>query len=49
LGAGHIAHVGHGRFGGGRHRFAGGGYYDYGLGCPYYPTYTYNYPYYCDY
>jgi hypothetical protein len=49
FGAGRIAHVDHDRFGGARHRFAGGGNYDYGLGCPYYPYYTHNYPYYCDY
>jgi hypothetical protein len=47
FGAGGIAHVGHGHFGGGRHRFAGGGYYN--SGCPYYPRYSYNYPFYCDY
>jgi hypothetical protein len=46
LGADRMAHGGHERFGAGRHRFVGG---DYGLSCPYYPYYTYNYPYYCDY
>lgn len=45
LGAGRIA--GHDRLGVGRHRLARG-YYGYGLDCPYYPNYTYNYPY-CDY
>ena len=49
LGAGSTAHFGHSRFDGGRHRFAGGGYYDDGLGCPYYPYYAYNSPYYCNY
>jgi hypothetical protein len=34
-------------FGGGRRHFARGGLYDYGLGCPYYQTYTW--PYTCDY
>ena len=46
FGAGRMAHVGSEHFGAGRHRFVGG---DYGLSCPYYPYYTYNYPYYCDY
>jgi hypothetical protein len=32
---------------GGRRHFAHGGLYDYGLGCPYYQTYTW--PYSCDY
>ena len=41
--AGRIAHVGHDGFGGTRHRLAGRGYYDYGLGCPY--NDEYNYPY----
>ena len=41
-----VAHVGHDHFGGRRH-FARGGLYDYGLGCPYYQTYTW--PYTCTY
>ena len=49
FGAGGIAHVGHGRLDGGQRRFAGGGYYDYGVGCPYYPYNTLSRPYYCDY
>ena len=36
---GHIAGLGRDHFGVGRRRF-GGAYYDYGLGCPYYPYYT---------
>jgi hypothetical protein len=32
--------MGHDHFGGGRHRFDGGGFYDDGLGCPYYEEYT---------
>jgi hypothetical protein len=35
--AGRMADVGHDRFGGGRHRFAGDRYYNGGLVCPYYP------------
>jgi hypothetical protein len=36
-----------GHFGGGRRHFARGGFYDYGIGCPYYTSYTS--PYYCTY
>jgi hypothetical protein len=32
----------------GRH-FARGGFYGYGLGCPYYTPYTYTWPYSCAY
>lgn len=50
LDAGHLAHVGHENFGFGRRRFVGGGFYDYGLGCPYYPNYTPStWPYTCTY
>jgi hypothetical protein len=44
-----MAHLGHEHFGAGRHRFAGGGYYGYGLDCPYEPYYTYDNPYGCAY
>jgi hypothetical protein len=48
LGAGHLAHAGHEGFG--RRRFVGGGFYDDGLGCPYYPNYTSStWPYTCTY
>jgi hypothetical protein len=40
LGAGQVAHFGHEHLGVGRRRFVGGGFYDYGLDCPYYPNYT---------
>jgi hypothetical protein len=40
-----MAHAGHTHFG--RRRFADGGFYDYGLGCPYYTSYTWQYN--CDY
>ena len=46
---GHMAGIGRGHFGGER-RFGGirrGGYYGYGLGCPYYGTYSW--PYACNY
>jgi hypothetical protein len=46
-----MAHIGHEHFGAGRHRFIGGGYggyYDYGLDCPYYGS-PYYWPYTCDY
>ena len=46
FGAGRMAHVGHEHFGVGRRRF-GGGFYDYGLDCPYYGSYTW--PYTCTY
>jgi hypothetical protein len=48
FGAGRMAHVGSEHFGAGRHRFRGG-YYGYGLDCPYDPYYTYDYPYSCAY
>jgi hypothetical protein len=49
LGGNHMARLDHGRFGAGRRRF-GGGYYGYGLDCPYDPYYTsYNWPYACSY
>jgi hypothetical protein len=44
-----MAHLGHEHFGAGRHRFVGGGYYGYGLDCPYEPYYTYDNPYGCAY
>ena len=40
FGGGHRAGLGRDQFGVGRRHFVGGGYYDYGLGCPYYPYYT---------
>src|SRR5205807_9643757 len=40
--AGRMAHVGHEHLGFGRRRF-GGGYYDYGLNCPYYTSFTWPY------
>jgi hypothetical protein len=45
-----MAHLGHEHFGAGRRRFVGGygGYYDYGLDCPYYGS-PYYWPYTCDY
>src|SRR6266436_30508 len=46
FGGGHMAGMRGEHFGGRRH-FAHGGLYDYGLGCPYYQTYTW--PYSCDY
>jgi hypothetical protein len=47
FGGGHMGGFGGGRMGGmGRDRF-GGGFYDGGLGCPYYRSYTS--PYTCDY
>jgi hypothetical protein len=46
-GGGRMAHIGHERLGAGRRRFVGGGLYDYGLGCPYYTSYTW--PYTCNY
>ena len=46
-GGGHMAGMRGEHFGGGRRHFARGGLYDYGLGCPYYQTYTS--PYTCDY
>jgi hypothetical protein len=45
LGGGHMAGMRGEHFGGGRRHFARGGLY--GLGCPYYQTYTW--PYTCDY
>ena len=47
FGAG-VAHVGHEHFGAGRRRFAGAGYYGYGLDCPYYGS-PYTWPYTCTY
>jgi hypothetical protein len=44
--AGRVAHADHAHFG--RRRFSGG-YYGYGLDCPYYPTYAYTWPYNCTY
>jgi len=44
FGEGHFARMGHDHFG--RRHYARG-FYDYGLDCPYYPTYTA--PYYCNY
>jgi hypothetical protein len=41
-----MAHVGHEHFGAGRRRF-GGGFYDYGPGCPYYELDSW--PYTCTY
>jgi hypothetical protein len=41
-----VAHADHAHFG--RRRF-GGGNYGYGLDCPYYPSYTYTWPYNCTY
>jgi hypothetical protein len=50
FGAGQMARVGHEHFGVGRRRFAGGGFYDYGLNCPYYRNYTSTtWPYNCTY
>jgi hypothetical protein len=43
-----MAHADHDRLGG-RRRFAGSGYYDDGLNCPYYPYAAYDRPYYCNY
>jgi hypothetical protein len=49
LGADHMAHMDHDHFGAGRHHFVGG-YYDYGLDCPYNPNYTSRtWPYTCTY
>jgi hypothetical protein len=42
-GAGHVARAGHEHYGYGRRR----GFYDYGLDCPYYQSYTW--PYTCTY
>jgi hypothetical protein len=47
FGGGHMAGMGRGHFGEGRHHFARGGFYDYGYGCPYYTSY--NWPYSCAY
>ncbi|QDW41248.1 hypothetical protein FFI89_031450 [Bradyrhizobium sp. KBS0727] len=48
LGAGHMARMEHDHFGAGRRHF--GGYYDYGLDCPYNPNYTSStWPYTCTY
>src|ERR1700730_348105 len=47
FGGGHIAGRGRGHFDGGRRHFAGRGFYDDGLGCPYYVRY--NRPYDCTY
>jgi hypothetical protein len=38
--AGRLAHFGHEHLGAGNRRFVGGGFYDYGLDCPYNPNYT---------
>ena len=49
IGAGRMAHVDHDHLGAGRRRFVGG-FYDYGLDCPYNPYYTpSNWPYTCTY
>ena len=47
FGGGHIAGRGRGHFDGGRRHFAGRGFYDDGLGCPYYVLN--NWPYACTY
>jgi hypothetical protein len=47
VGARAMAHVDHDHIGVGRRRFVGNGFYDYGLTCPYYPSYTS--PYTCTY
>jgi hypothetical protein len=48
LGAGRMARVGHeGHDHLGGRRYYGGGYYDYGLDCPYYQSYAW--PYTCAY
>jgi hypothetical protein len=39
LGGGHMARLDHDHLGAGRRQF-GGGYYGYGLDCPYYPNYS---------
>jgi hypothetical protein len=54
LGGGHMGgfgggHMGHDHFGAGRRHFVGG-YYNYGLDCPYNPNYTSRtWPYTCTY
>jgi hypothetical protein len=47
IGGGHIAGIRGDHFGAGRRHFAGRGFYDYGLDCPYYLSY--NPPYTCTY
>jgi hypothetical protein len=47
--AGHMAHVGHEHLGVERRRFVGGGFYDYGLDCPYYNYSSSTWPYNCTY
>jgi hypothetical protein len=49
IGAGQLAHVGHERFGAGRRRFVGGGFYGDGLDCPYYDYRSSMWPYNCAY
>ncbi|WP_050043893.1 hypothetical protein [Bradyrhizobium sp. LTSPM299] len=44
---GRMADVGHDRLDGGRHRFAGSGYYGGGMVCPYYPHDLYDQSYNC--